>query len=323
MSNSFLIYGANGYTGELTARAAVERGLRPILAGRNAASVSALARALGLEHRIADLNDAVALHHLLEGVAVVLHCAGPFMSTSRPMADACLRNHVHYLDITGEIGVFEALAARDAEARRVGVMLLPGAGFDVVPSDCLAAHLKRRLPGAVRLYLGIRALGTMSRGTATTAINSLARGDGGLVRQDGALTKVPLGWRTRAIDFGKGDRMAVTVPWGDVSTAYYSTDIPNIEVYMTFPAATINAMKAGRYLGWLIRVPGAKDLLIAQNPPGCARPDRGATGQRVEPVVGTRRRRTRQPRGEPDADTGRLRADRSGLTADRREGLGR
>ena len=78
----------------------------------------------------------------------MLCAAGPFSATSRPIPNACLRNRVHYLDITGEIDVFEALAARDAEAKARGIMLLPGVGFDVVPSDCLAAHLKRRRPDA-------------------------------------------------------------------------------------------------------------------------------------------------------------------------------
>jgi short subunit dehydrogenase-like uncharacterized protein len=98
----------------------------------------------------------------------VLCAAGPFSATSRPVADACLRNRVHYLDITGEIDVFEALAARDAEAKARGIMLLPGVGFDVAPSDCLAAHLKRRLPDAndLRPYLSLRA--NTSRGTAKT-----------------------------------------------------------------------------------------------------------------------------------------------------------
>jgi short subunit dehydrogenase-like uncharacterized protein len=64
----------------------------------------------------------------IKDVAVVLCAAGPFSTTSRPVADACLRSRVHYLDITGEIDVFEALAARDAEAKARGIMLLPGVG---------------------------------------------------------------------------------------------------------------------------------------------------------------------------------------------------
>ena len=243
MRGRLLIYGANGYTGELVARLARTRGLRPILAGRSA-SVEVLARELGFESRVFALDDPKALERGLESVAVVAHCAGPFSHTSRPMADACLRAGASYLDITGEAAVFEALAARDAEAKAKGVMLLPGAGFDVVPSDCLAGHLKRRLPGATRLTLAFHSSGGLSRGTATTMLENLHKG--GLVRRGGVLTRVPPAYKTRAIDFGRGPKSAMTIPWGDVATAYHSTGIPDIEVYVAAHPRTILALRLGR-----------------------------------------------------------------------------
>lgn len=279
MPAQLLIYGANGYTGELTARAAVAQGLHPILAGRNAAQVATVATRLDLPYRCASLDDAASLDALLHEVSVVLHCAGPFVHTSAPMVDACLRNCVHYVDVTGEIAVFEALAARYDEARRAGVMLLPGAGFDVVPSDCLAAHLARRLPSATRLLLGIRALGKISRGTALTGVEALVSGDGGLVRKRGELTPVPVAWKTRTIDFGAGPRPALSMPWGDVATAYHSTGIPDIEVYMTFPPAMMRAMRASRFLGKLARLPGVAALIkqrIRAGAPGPTDAERAA-----------------------------------------------
>jgi short subunit dehydrogenase-like uncharacterized protein len=245
-----LIYGANGYTGALVARTAAARGQRPILAGRSAAAVEAIARELGLQQRVFGLDAPRVVDEALEGATVVLHCAGPFSRTARPMADACLRSKVHYLDITGEAAVFESLAARDREAKAAGVMLLPGAGFDVVPSDSLAAHLKRRLPSATHLALGFQPGGRVSRGTATTMIENLHRG--GLVRRDGVLTPVPAAWKTRVIDFGRGPRTAITIPWGDVATAYHSTGIPNVEVYMAAPAALRLAVRASRYVAPLL-----------------------------------------------------------------------
>src|SRR3546814_14318761 len=92
------------------------------------------------------------------------------------MASACIAAGINYVDITGEIDVFEALAARDAEAKAVGVVLLPGAGFDVVPSDCLAAHVKRRLPDATALDLVIGGLSGIRRGTARTMAASIDAG---------------------------------------------------------------------------------------------------------------------------------------------------
>ena len=250
MQASYLIYGATGYTGELAARLAASRGEKPILAGRNEAAVAGLAAELGLSHRSFGLDDPAALDRGLNDVQVVLHCAGPFSHTSKPMVDACLRRRVHYLDITGEVTVFEACAARDAEAKRAGVMLLPGVGFDVVPSDCLAAHLKERLPSATRLTLGFQALGRVSRGTATTMLENAHRG--GLIRSGGRLTPVPAASKTRVIDFGRGPKEAICIPWGDVSTAWYSTNIPNIEVYMAAPRAMRIGMRLMGLFGPLI-----------------------------------------------------------------------
>jgi short subunit dehydrogenase-like uncharacterized protein len=267
--SALLIYGANGYTGTLIAREAVARGLQPLLAGRNAAALAALGGELGLEQRVFALDDPAGVDEGLRGVRVVLHCAGPFAHTSGPMAGGCLRSGVHYLDITGEAAVFEALAARDAEARAAGVMLLTGAGFDVVPSDCLAAHLKRRLPSATRLALGFQALGRLSRGTATTMAENLHRG--GLVRKGGVLRRVPAAWKTRVIDFGRGPVKAITVPWGDVATAYRSTGIPDIEVYTAAPWSVRAAARLSRLLGWALGSAWVQRLLkrrIRSGPPG-------------------------------------------------------
>ena len=175
-TKQFLIYGATGYTGKLTARTAKDKGLKPILAGRNEAKLKAVAEPLGFQYRAFDLSERAKLDAALGEVDVVLHIAGPFSATSKPMADACLRTGTHYLDITGEIDVFEALAARDAEAKAAGVMLLPGVGFDVVPSDCLAAHLKRRLPDAVDLKIYIGGLNALSHGTAKSMVEVVAKG---------------------------------------------------------------------------------------------------------------------------------------------------
>jgi hypothetical protein len=126
------------------------------------------------------------------------------------MAEACLRQGAHYLDVTGEAVVFEALRARDAAARAAGVMLLPGAGFDVVPSDCLAAALAARLPDATRLDLAFLALGGVSRGTALTALEHLPVGRAWCAR-GGRLVPPPRGARTRDVDFGRG-RGALRLP---------------------------------------------------------------------------------------------------------------
>ncbi len=265
-----LLYGSYGYTGNLIAREAVRRGLKPILAGRDAEKLEPQALRLGLEGRVFSLDNSERVAEQLDGVTAVLHCAGPFSKTAQPMAEACLRTGVHYLDITGEIGVFEALAGWDARAREAGVMLLPGVGFDVVPSDCLAAHLKKRLPSAARLRLAFEGLGGVSRGTARTALESFV---GGAVRRDGDITTVPAAFKTRRVDFGEGPRQTVTIPWGDVATAYHSTGIPDIEVYMAAPERLVWALRASRYLGPLLYKGPVRRFLEARIDRGPAGPD--------------------------------------------------
>jgi short subunit dehydrogenase-like uncharacterized protein len=241
-SAEWMIYGANGYTGELVAAEAVARGSRPVLAGRREDAVRPIAERLGCEWRVFDLDADVARR--LEGVKALLLCAGPFSRTSRPAVDGCLAAGVHYLDITGEIGVFEECQRRGDEARAAGCVVLPGVGFDVVPTDCLAASLAQLLPGATELALAFHGPGSPSKGTAKTVLEGIPAG--GAIRKDGVITSVPLGWKTARIPFHDRMRLAVTIPWGDVSTAYYSTGIPNIEVYMAQPPRLIRAMKMMR-----------------------------------------------------------------------------
>ena len=261
---SLLIYGAYGYTGELIARRARQKNVETevLLGGRSAAKVKALAAELGFEARAFGLDSAAEVEQGLTGVKAVLHCAGPFVHTALPMVDACLKMGVHYLDITGEIPVLEAIAGRDEQAKRRGVTLLPASGFDVVPSDCLAVEAKRRLPSATHLALGFRVPARMSRGTAITTIERAHLG--GMVRRDGALHVVPSGWKTRTMDFGDGPEKVITIPWGDVATAYHSTHIPNIEAYAAAPLLARAALRAARFLGPILESATLKQFLVAQ-----------------------------------------------------------
>ncbi|HXD84029.1 MAG TPA: saccharopine dehydrogenase NADP-binding domain-containing protein [Rudaea sp.] len=252
-----LIYGANGYTGRLIAREAARRGLKPLLAGRNRDEVDALAKELGLLRRVFELSHPAEIARNLDGVNVVLHCAGPFSKTAAPMLDACLNVNAHYLDITGEIDVFEACHHSHIRAQHQGTVVLPGSGFDVVPTDCLAALLKRRLPDATSLVLAFEAGGGPSPGTAATSVEGLARG--GRARIGGEIRSVPLAWKTRNFARDGKPRTTMTIPWGDVFTAHVSTGIPNIETYMAVPPKTIQRLR------WLRRIQPLLALRPVQN----------------------------------------------------------
>ncbi len=263
MSSTFLLYGATGYTGELIARAASQRGLHPILAGRSEHTLAPLAAELQLDYRVFSLDDPVALDAGLAEVTTVLNCAGPFTFTASRLAEACIRTQTHYLDLAGEVPEFQTLATRDTQAQTAGVMLLPGVGFGVVPSDCLALHLKSRLPSATTLSIAFHAIGGVSRGTLTTTLKDLP--SPGVERREGKLIPIRAGRETRRIDFGQGPLQAVTNPWrGDIFTAYYSTNIPNIKTYTVYPGALRGLMRVSGLLKGVLNSNGFQTFLKRQ-----------------------------------------------------------
>jgi short subunit dehydrogenase-like uncharacterized protein len=243
--STWMIYGANGYTGRLVAVEARRQGLYPVLAGRRAGPIETLAEDLGLPARVFNLADGRAAARALADMAVVAHCAGPFSATSAQMVDACLASRTHYLDISGEIDVFLAAQRRHADAQAAGIVICPGVGFDVIPTDCLAAVLKEALPDATHLVLAFDAHGQVSRGTARTMAESFRLGRrGGRVRRNGVIEEVPLAHSRRRVDFAGGSAMAVAIAWGDLATAYVSTGIPNIETYASMPPVAAVASSA-------------------------------------------------------------------------------
>ncbi len=248
-----MIYGAYGYTGALIAEEAVRRGHRPLLAGRDEKRLRALAERLGLPHRAVGLEDDSALERAVGEVAAVVHAAGPFVHTQGPMLGACLARKVHYLDITGEITVFRNTFRHGEKAREAGIALLSGVGFDVVPTDCLAAYVAHALPGATSLELAFAALGGSSAGTLKTVVEGLS--SGGWVRRGGKLVPHTSGTGEKNIAFSHRDLLALPIPWGDLETAWHSTGIGNITVYMAMPRKTVQIIRAAgpaasRIMGW-------------------------------------------------------------------------
>jgi short subunit dehydrogenase-like uncharacterized protein len=300
-SEPFLIYGATGYTGRLLARMARERGLRPVLSARNESRLAELAAELGLEYRVAHLES--GLDGALRDMRAVIHAAGPFVTTWRPMVEACLRAGCHYLDLSGEWVAIEGVRQYGGEARRRGVMLMPATGFDVVPSDCLALHVARRLPGARRLILGISGLELISRGSVRTLVEFA--GQDIRVRREGELVGIAPGSLQRELDFGAGPRACFALSWADLSTAYYTTGIPDIEVYYEANPLLRMNLVANRWLGGLLGTPAGRTWLelFARNlPEGPADTERlGRHGHVVAEVEDGAGRRVRSRLQTPEA----------------------
>ena len=256
---TLLVYGSYGYVGGLVAEEALARGAEPVLAGRDGGELREQSRELGRPARRFDLSDPSAVASALDDVDCVLNCAGPFSNTAEALAEGCLRTGADYVDITGEIPVIERLGERDGAATDAGVTLLPAAGFSAVPMDCLAAHLVERLPDATHLALGTHTVRVPSVGTLKTVVEGIETG--GAVYRNGRLHHVPAAWRTREIDFGGKTRPAVTMPMGDVSTAHYTTGVPNVEVYAFAPQPGRFALEAHRYLAPLLATPPVRTAL--------------------------------------------------------------
>lgn len=249
---NFLIYGATGYTGKLMTERAKELGLSPLLSGRNPEKLKQVAEPLGFDHEAVSLSDKHGLLNMLSKIDLVIHTAGPFSGTAKPMVDACLKTKTHYLDITGEISVFERHKSLNSQAKDAGILIMSGVGFDVVPTDCLAAHMKKRMPDAEQLNISIGGLSKISAGTAKTAIENIAKSF--IVRRSGKIIQLKKPLYSKA-DFGKGEVETVSVSWGDLATAYYSTGIPNISVFFQLTAQTKKIIMMNRLTKWFLSLP--------------------------------------------------------------------
>lgn len=275
-SSKVLVYGAYGYTGKLIVKELVDQGIQPLLSGRNSKKLTETGKEMGLETTSLLLNNQLELNELLSQVELVIHCAGPFIHTAEAMAEACIATKTHYIDITGEYNVFDLLFKLDGRAKEAGIMLLPGAGFDVVPSDCLANQLKEELPEADDLILAFTTKGgRLSRGTVKTMVENSDKGH--LIRESGRLKKLPLGKLTKVVNYGTFNQLSVGISWGDISTAYYSTGIPNVKVFTGTDEKQLKGLKMAHRFRGLLGLSFVKRLIqkqIDKKPPGPSKESR-------------------------------------------------
>ena len=258
---TIILYGSYGYTGRLIAKECSAKKLNLILAGRSEEALQQQSAETGFPFEVVDIANNTSLRALLAKGKVVIHCAGPFRHTAKAMADACVETKTHYTDITGEYQVFELLAGYDQKAKVAGITIMPGTGFDVVPSDCLALHLKNQLPSATHLQLAFTmSKGGLSRGTKKSMVEGL--GEDGQIRANGKLINLALGEKSMEVDFGTFKTPTLCIPWGDIVTAWLSTGIPNIEVYTGATSRMIKNAKRIKYINWLLKKRWVKRFLL-------------------------------------------------------------
>ncbi|MTI23240.1 NAD-dependent epimerase/dehydratase family protein [Fulvivirga sp. RKSG066] len=256
-----LVYGAYGYTGKLIVDEALQKNLSITIAGRDKKKTETLAKEAQVPFISFDLEDVQLIINTLQEFDLVIHCAGPFEYTASIMAEACIQSKTHYIDITGEYQVFENLHLMHEQAAEAGIMLLPGAGFDVVPSDCLAAQLQHEYLMGDKLELAFTSTGaSLSRGTAKTMVENIHKGQ--LYREEGVLKSRKLGKSTRNIDYGAFNQISVGISWGDICTAHYSTGIPNIEVFTGSTEKQISQMKWANYLKSVLSWRWVKNIFL-------------------------------------------------------------
>ncbi|WP_420315948.1 saccharopine dehydrogenase family protein [Ekhidna sp.] len=261
--NNLLIYGAYGYTGRLIVEECLNQGIKPIIAGRNPEKAMTYANKMDLEYDVFEVSERDKLENWLNRGDVVIHCGGPFVYTAKNMVHGCLATNTHYLDITGEFQVFDLIKEYSEKAKEKGLMLLPGAGFDVVPSDCLAKHLHNKLPSATDLKLAfVSKGGKLSRGTAKTMIENL--GEPQTRRRDGDYEGVPMGKSVMEIDYGDFKQISMGISWGDISTAYHSTGIPNIEVFSGTNEQQLAKVRKALRLSFMLRSKMIRNFLMKQ-----------------------------------------------------------
>lgn len=263
MSNNVLLYGANGYTAKLILAELLKSRIDPILAGRNETEIRMIAEENKLAYRIFSLTNHNEILKGLDDITILVNCAGPFSKTAGPLLKACLERRIHYIDITGEIAVFKLAHSYDEQAKEQGIIICPGLGFDVVPTDCLALLLKEQFGAdANNLELAFHAQGGASKGTALTSF--AGSGNGTKIRRDGKIISAPFGKYQKDIKFPHKTLRVNSIPWGDVFTSYISTGIPNVTVYIVMHPKTIKRMQRFQRLFFLGRIQPFKWFITKQ-----------------------------------------------------------
>ena len=206
--HDIVVFGATGFTGELTAEYLMRAGgaTRWALAGRNRDKLEAVRRRLSLIDSAAaelplltaEIGDADSIRRVAESAKVVITTVGPYIHYGEPLVAACAAAGTDYVDLTGEPEFVDLMWLRyHAQAQRSGARLVHSCGFDSIPYDLGALFTVGQLPEGVPIALEgfVRAGGTFSGGTYHSAVHIMGRLREGAkaARERGRLEQKPAG----------------------------------------------------------------------------------------------------------------------------------
>ena len=186
---------------------------------------------------VVDLQEDERLKNSLKEVDLVLNAAGPFVHTALPIVRACLETRTTYMDVSSEVMVLEEIFTLNQQARERGVAIIPGVGFNVLASDCLALYAAGKVDSPTELEIAtLWATDGMSPGSTKTMYENFPVGT--LARREGQLVRINAGKKRRQQRFLDGEYPILPVAIGDLTTAYRTTQIPNITTYTAFTEQT-------------------------------------------------------------------------------------
>ncbi len=258
MAEAWTVYGAYGYTGRRIVRALLSRGHRPVLAGRDPKQLQALASEYGsLQTRVFDANGLPNSAGLPGKGGMLINAAGPFAYTAVALARFCIESGCHYIDVGNEPEVLQEIYKLHDRAAAAGVVLLPGAGFGVTLSSCLALQLKLAVPDASELDI-LLAPSTAGRGPGTqkTFLQGVLKGAMGV--RDGVWQRLPRYGTPQRRRLPFGQMTLVPAALGDAEAARLTTNISNITAHigLGLPPALAASILSGVRL--VLNAPGIR-----------------------------------------------------------------
>jgi short subunit dehydrogenase-like uncharacterized protein len=268
MAGRIVLFGATGYMGELTVRALTGRGVRPVLAARNAQRVEALAAQLGgLDTAVADVGRPDTVRALVERGDVLVSTVGPFERYGEPAVQAAITAGAHYLDSTGESQFIRQIFERHGpDASTAGCALLTAFGYDYVPGN-LAGALALRDAGeaATRVDIAYFTPGrfTVSGGTRASAAGVIL--EPGFAWRGGRIVAERQGARVRSFRVRSSNKPAVSISSSEhFALPRLHPSLRDVGVYLgTFGAASRPLQVLSAANSVLMRIPGARSATRA------------------------------------------------------------